>query len=695
MGNIMKTTAKFSISTGCGALALLAATAMSLPAFGAEIIVYEDAYYSGASRQLTDDIEDLDVERFNNRISSVRVVSGFWTLCENRNFSGRCESVSGDVSNLASTGLNDRISSVRLDSRGDADRDGIVLFDSSEFRGREIELESDAPRLGEFDFNDRASSIRVLGGTWEVCRDGDYAGRCTEISEDVARLGELNLNNEISSIRLIRSEFDGWDNWWNGSRDDRWESWGEQEQSRAGVYENINYRGRGREFDSAVPDLRAENFNNRISSFRLEGRWQVCEDVNFGGECQIFRFDEPTLVPLSWNDRISSMRPVGRRAGDRPGLVLFEEAGFHGDRERIRDDEPDFNEIGFNDVASSLRVREGVWEICEDTGFRGRCRIVEANVRDLSDVGLNNRISSARRLDREDAGIGNGNGGPSIRDGITIFEHTGFEGNSRHISEDEPSLVPLGFNDVLSSIRIHDGRWEFCEHVNYAGRCWTFEADEPNVVPLGLNDRISSIRRRDGGGGGYSNSPTRGITIFENNNYQGQSESFNFDVPSLGTYGLNDDLSSFRVEEGTWELCEHANYSGRCWTVTRDEPSAAQYGFNDTISSLRRVDEYSNDGGYQDNGGYQDYDGGGSGRIEVFADTDYRGRSRIFSGTITNLANEGWNDEISSFRIEGSGRWEICDDSGFGGRCQLFSSDEPTLIPFNWNDRISSMRYLP
>jgi len=598
----MTATKKLSARLGFGALLMMTGMALPLSAQAAEIIVYADAYYSGASRHYSGDVRDFANEGFNDRISSIRVVSGFWTVCTDANFYGRCQNVSGDISNLESTGLNDRISSIRLESGGGGSggwgqgsyRDGIVLYDDTNYRGREVAIDEDAPNLGQYSFNDRATSLRVEGGTWEICQDGNYGGRCQIVDGDVASLSTFNMNNTISSVRRVGGgDHDGdWGDWWSRDRNTRWDDWENNSQSRASVYEHTGYRGERRDFNGAVPDLTRMGFNDRISSFRLDGRWQFCEHVNYGGECEIFRYDEDNLVPSGWNDRISSMRPIAAATGN-SALVLFEDVNFGGDRERVREDVPDLRARGFNNIASSMRVRRGSWEVCEDVNYRGRCRIFDANENNLAPLGLNDRISSVRRTDNVPGGPG-GHGGQGNYDGITIFEHTNFGGRSEHFTNDVPNLTPHNFNDALSSFRIQDGRWELCEDAYYQGRCWTFDGDVGNVVPLGFNDRISSMRRLGGGHGGWP-------------------------------------------------------------------------------------------------GGGQGYNA----QIEVFEHANYGGRSRTYTSTVSNLVSDGWNDTISSFRVSGPGRWEICEHVSFGGRCQIFTSDEPTLVPLNWNDRVSSIRYLP
>ena len=54
------------------------------------------------------------------------------------------------------------------------------------------------------------------------------------------------------------------------------------------------------------------------------------------------------------------------------------------------------NRAGFNDRARSIDVRGGVWEICVDGDYRGRCVEVDRDVRDLRALGLDRSISSMR-----------------------------------------------------------------------------------------------------------------------------------------------------------------------------------------------------------------------------------------------------------------------------------------------------------
>ncbi len=59
--------------------------------------------------------------------------------------------------------------------------------------------------------------------------------------------------------------------------------------------------------------------------------------------------------------------------------------------------------VGFNDRASSVVVSSDRWEVCEDAGFNGRCMVLRpGNYPSLRAIGLNDRVSSVRRLEPDE-----------------------------------------------------------------------------------------------------------------------------------------------------------------------------------------------------------------------------------------------------------------------------------------------------
>ena len=93
---------------------------------------------------------------------------------------------------------------------------------------------------------------------------------------------------------------------------------------------------------------------------------------------------------------------AGRAAAATGDIVFFEHPGFHGRDLGTSSEIDNLTRYGFNDRASSVIVFEGRWEVCEHADFNGRCMILRpGRYPDLRAMGLNDRISSVRRVHRE------------------------------------------------------------------------------------------------------------------------------------------------------------------------------------------------------------------------------------------------------------------------------------------------------
>ncbi len=87
----------------------------------------------------------------------------------------------------------------------------------------------------------------------------------------------------------------------------------------------------------------------------------------------------------------------GPGGGYRADAVLFEHAGYEGRTYEVRGDMPDLGLIRFNDLTSSIKILRGVWQVCEDANYAGRCWTVTEDQGALGRE-LNDRISSIRRI---------------------------------------------------------------------------------------------------------------------------------------------------------------------------------------------------------------------------------------------------------------------------------------------------------
>ncbi|MDM7922373.1 MAG: beta/gamma crystallin-related protein [Pyrinomonadaceae bacterium] len=85
---------------------------------GSGITVFEDRNFRGDAATYQSNMPNLP-SRFNNRISSIRVGDGEqWQICDQANYRGQCVTVSGEESDLRRNNWDNRISSMRRISGG-------------------------------------------------------------------------------------------------------------------------------------------------------------------------------------------------------------------------------------------------------------------------------------------------------------------------------------------------------------------------------------------------------------------------------------------------------------------------------------------------------------------------------------------------------------------------------------------------
>jgi beta/gamma crystallin len=91
-------------------------------------------------------------------------------------------------------------------------------------------------------------------------------------------------------------------------------------------------------------------------------------------------------------------RPDERR-GRGIGAVLYSDQDFRGSRFAVQGDYMrNLADTGFNDRAQSLQVERGYWMFCSDADFQGTCRTFGPGDYRRLPRGLDNRISSGRRI---------------------------------------------------------------------------------------------------------------------------------------------------------------------------------------------------------------------------------------------------------------------------------------------------------
>jgi uncharacterized protein YcfJ len=289
----------------------------------------------------------------------------------------------------------------------------VTVFERAGFEGRSVVAEGEVRNLERYGFNDRAASVIVAGDRsdrWEVCDDRGFRGRCVVLRPgEYASPAAMGLNGRVGSLRVVdRDE----------RVDDRRYAPAPPVAQRDPItfYTDEDYRGRSYTLNAAVEDFRVAGFNDRASSLVVRrGSWEICEAVRFAGRCVVLRRGEyRSLAAMGLNDQVSSAREVGRGARaedarDAPvpppapaptgQIDLYENEGFQGRSLSANAPMPDLRGNGFNDRASSAVVTGDRWEVCENTGFGGRCLVLrQGQYPSLAAMGLNDRISSVRAV---------------------------------------------------------------------------------------------------------------------------------------------------------------------------------------------------------------------------------------------------------------------------------------------------------
>lgn len=106
----------------------------------------------------------------------------------------------------------------------------------------------------------------------------------------------------------------------------------------------------------------------------------------------------------------------GPGPGNAPRATLYELPNFQGRQITVTATAENMAPMGFNDMAQSVRL-QGRWRVCEDSGYRGKCRDIMGDIPDLNTQGLGLKISSLQAYfegawSRAAAGAGPGSPGP-------------------------------------------------------------------------------------------------------------------------------------------------------------------------------------------------------------------------------------------------------------------------------------------
>lgn len=166
--------------------------------------------------------------------------------------------------------------------------------------------------------------------------------------------------------------------------------------------------------------------------------------------------------------------PAQRNDGS---IVIFTQANFRGIPQNINRDTPQRRP----NAARSVTVNRGVWELCEDQNFSGRCTTLRTSSPDIRRDGLR-RIGSARQI------RGAAVPAPMV---ITLFERDMYRGTSWTTTV---AVADTARRSRVRSVTIGRGVWELCDGRNFTGRCVILDRSVSDLRTRGFRERILSVR---------------------------------------------------------------------------------------------------------------------------------------------------------------------------------------------------------
>jgi len=272
-------------------------------------------------------------------------------------------------------------------------------------------------------------------------------------------------------------------------------------------------------------------------------------------------------------------------------ITLFHARDFVGESLTLNGAAPDLLATGFNDSAASVVVNAGVWEVCTDIRFQGRCmQLRQGEYRGVG--GISERIASVREI------VSVSRSAPPVivataEPRIVLFEGPGFGGRSVEVTQTMSRLDGIRYYAGAGAAVVSGGTWRLCSGEMFRGECE--ELPPGQYESLGaLNGRVSSAELLGLTGAPVAVAPAPAaigrVVLYDSSDFRGKSVVIDQTaVPNLDLFGFNDRAASMRIEAGTWMFCTDERFRGDCRTLGPGEYARLPGDIHRRIVSARPI----------------------------------------------------------------------------------------------------------
>ncbi|XP_051027591.1 beta/gamma crystallin domain-containing protein 2 [Acomys russatus] len=327
-------------------------------------VVYEAPGFQGQSWEVSGDIYNLQQpeDRQSPHLTSVgslRILGGCWVGYEKEGFRGHQylleEGEYADWSHWG--GYDELLTSLRV-IRTDFGDPAVVLFEDMDFQGHNVEVSSALPDVELAQHGPSTQAIHVLSGVWVAYEQVGFSGEQYILEKGVYRNCDDwgSGNSTLGSLQPVVQV-------------------GEDDLhfvSKIQLFSGPNFLGDHISFEDDQASLPA---SFHAQSCRVYGgSWVLFEAKNFEADQHIVSEGEfPTLTAMGClaSTVLGSLRKVPLHFSE-PSLSLFGLECFEGKEIELTGEVRSLQAEGFNNHVLSVRVKGGVWVVCEHGDFRGR-----------------------------------------------------------------------------------------------------------------------------------------------------------------------------------------------------------------------------------------------------------------------------------------------------------------------------------